>query len=405
MPSSASRLSRRLRFVRHVASRREDELRAEAKAARDLLEQVLASLNDHIVVYDNEWRYTYVNDAAARVLGKTKEQLLGNSIWELFPSAVGNHYYQALHRARAERCAIAFENYYEPWDRWFDNRIYPLEDSVSVLAIDITERKQAEMALQEFNATLERLVGERTAELERSNQELAQFAYVISHDLKAPLRAINHLAQWIEQDARDSLPAPSQEHLARLQGRVQRMDKLLDDMLAFSRASSQRHAKEMVDTAALVRDIAEMQAPPPGFVVAAELPMPVFMAERVPLETTLRNLIGNAIKHHHAPARGRATVSAHRTGNWFEFAVADNGPGIEPDYHQRIFEIFSTLQPRDQVEGSGMGLSVVQKIVESRGGRVWVDSDLGRGAVFYFTWPAPHEEHPQAGPDFPPAAR
>ncbi len=392
MPSSSNDLSRRLRFARRPASRRENELRAEAKAARDLLEQVLASLNDHIVVYDHEWHYTYVNDAAARVLGLPKERLLGNSIWELFPDAIGNHYYQALHRARAERCDIAFENYYEPWDRWFDNRIYPLEDSVSVLAIDITERKRAEMALQEFNTTLERLVSERTAELERSNHELAQFAYVISHDLKAPLRAINHLAQWIEQDAHDSLPAQSQAHLERLRGRVGRMDKLLDDMLTFSRASSQRHAKEMVNTAALVHDIVEMLAPPEGFAVTVDASLPTFLAERVPLETTLRNLIGNAIKHHHEPATGQVTVSARRTGDWLEFSVRDNGPGIEPVYHQRIFEVFSTLQPRDRVEGSGMGLSVVQKIVEMRGGRITVDSDLGRGATFCFTWPAPAAE-------------
>jgi PAS domain S-box-containing protein len=391
-PSGANRTSRRWRFVRHAGSRREEQLRAEAKAARDLLEQVLASLNDHIVVYDDEWRYTYVNDAAARVLGMPKEQLLGHSIWELFPGAIGNHYYEALHRAREEQCDIAFENYYETWDRWYDNRIYPLDNGISVLAIDITERKRAEAALQQFNTTLERLVGERTAELERSNYELAQFAHVISHDLKAPLRAISHLAEWIEQDAHDALPARSQEHLVRLRSRVKRMDKLLDDMLTFSRAARQRHSPEMVDTTALVRDIVEMLAPPPGFAVAVTKPMPVFNTERVPLETVLRNLIGNALKHHHAPEAGQVTVRARHEGDWIEFAVADNGPGIEPIYHARIFEMFNTLQPRDKVEGSGMGLSVVQKTVEIRGGRVWVDSDLGRGATFYFTWPAPQKE-------------
>lgn len=387
VPSTAARQSKRLQFLGRVGSKREEELRAEAKAARDLLEQVLAGLNDHIVVYDNEWRYTYVNDAAARVLGMTKEQLLGHSIWELFPSAVGNHYYQALHRARTERCDIAFENYYEPWDRWYDNRIYPLEQGVSVLAIDITERKRAEAALQEFNATLERLVAERTAELQRSNHELAQFAHVISHDLKAPLRAINHLAEWIEDDADGGLPSKSQEHLIRLRGRVKRMEKLLDDILAYSRAGRQRHPSEKVDTAMLVRDIVEMLAPPAGFTVTAQEPMPTFVAERVPLETVLRNLIGNAIKHHRDPANGCVTVSAYDRGNWVEFAVADNGPGIDPVYHQRIFEIFTTLQSRDQVEGSGIGLSVVQRTVEGRGGRVQLESALGSGATFYFTWP------------------
>ena len=146
-----------------------------------------------------------------------------------------------------------------------------------------------------------------------------------------------------------------------------------------------------MNTATLVRDIVEMLAPPAGFTITTLDAMPVFNAERVPLEMALRNLIGNAVKHHHAPATGQVTVNARHAGDWIEFAVADNGPGIEPIYHQRIFEMFSTLQSRDKVEGSGMGLSVVQKTVETRGGRVWVDSDLGRGATFYFTWPAPQQ--------------
>lgn len=395
--SNASRAARHLSFIRQAGSKREDALRAEAKAARDLLEQVLASLNDHIVVYDREWRYTYVNDAAARVLGMPKEQLLGKSIWELFPEAVGNHYYHAVHRARDEGCNISFENYYAPWDRWFDNRIYALPDSVSVLAIDITERKRAEAALQEFNTTLERLVGERTAELERSNHELAQFAHVISHDMKAPLRAISHLAEWIQEDAHDALPPKSQEHLTRLSGRIKRMDKLLDDMLAYSRAGRQRHPMEDVNTALLIHDIVEMLSPPLGFRINVTEPMPALHTESVPLETVLRNLIGNAIKHHRTPELGQVTISAQQEGDWVRFTVADNGPGIEPVYHTRIFEMFSTLQSRDQVEGSGMGLSVVQKTVESRGGRVWVDSEPGQGATFGFTWPAPQREAMRAG--------
>jgi signal transduction histidine kinase len=250
-------------------------------------------------------------------------------------------------------------------------------------------------------------VTERTAELQRSNRELDQFAYIISHDLKAPLRAIYFLAEWIEEDAKDALPPTSQEHFAKLRGRVRRMDKLLDDMLAYSRAGRQRHTPESVDTKALVQDIVELLAPPPGFRVVMEEPLPVIETERVPLETVLRNLISNAIKHHHDPAQGFVYVSARsdkgesgssgtgaadlaadsEAGERIEFTVADNGPGIEPAYHQRIFEIFSTLRSRDEVEGSGMGLTVVQKIVETRGGRIWVESALGEGATFRFTWP------------------
>jgi PAS domain S-box-containing protein len=247
--------------------------------------------------------------------------------------------------------------------------------------------KEGEAALRELNATLEQRVEERTAELQRSNRELDQFAYVSSHDLKAPLRAIDHLATWIAEDSAGLLPTSSQEHLTKLHGRVRRMEILLDDLLAYSRAGRQRHPAEEVDTAALIQDIVDLLAPPPGFTVQLSGPMPVMRGERVPLETVFRNLIGNSIKHHQRPAEGQVEITAQDKGRFVEFTVSDNGPGIDPAFHQRMFEMFQTLQPRDQVEGSGVGLALVKKHVESRGGSVGVESSLGEGATFRFTWP------------------
>jgi signal transduction histidine kinase len=165
------------------------------------------------------------------------------------------------------------------------------------------------------------------------------------------------------------------------------METLLDDLLAYSRAGRQRHPVERVDTAALIHNVTDMLAPPPHFTVKVLQPMPVMRVERIPLETVFRNLIGNAIKHHHHPAEGVVEISAQEQENFVEFAVTDNGPGIDPAYHQRIFEMFQTLQPRDQVEGSGVGLAVVKKFVESRGGTIQIESSLGSGATFRFTWP------------------
>ena len=251
--------------------------------------------------------------------------------------------------------------------------------------------KEREAALRELNGTLEQRVERRTEELQRSNRELDQFAYVASHDLKAPLRAINHLANWIAQDAEEFLPAPSQEHLEKLQGRVLRMETLLDDLLAFSRAGRQRHPAEMVDCAELVHKVAEIVAPSAGFTVNIIGTLPTMRAERVPLETIFRNLIDNAIKHHdydnHCDSRGVVEISARELDEFVEFCVKDDGPGIAPEYHQRIFEIFQTLKPRDLVEGSGMGLAVVKRTVESRGGTVEIESNSGEGATFRFTWP------------------
>ena len=260
---------------------------------------------------------------------------------------------------------------------------------------DMTNFKQAQAQLQELNATLERRVQERTIELERSNrelersnQELDQFAYIASHDLKAPLRAITDLAAWISQDAAAVLPGASQQHLAKLRSRIKRMEELLDDLLAYSRAGRKRHSPEPLDVTALIQKVVDLLAPPPGFVVDSAAAIPHLHTERVPLEIVLRNLIGNAIKHHPQPRLGRVDVSVQQQGDWAEFNVKDNGPGIDPAFHARIFEIFRTLKARDEVEGSGMGLTVVKKLVESRGGTIQVISSSGAGATFRFTWPA-----------------
>jgi signal transduction histidine kinase len=170
------------------------------------------------------------------------------------------------------------------------------------------------------------------------------------------------------------------------------MEKLLDDLLAYSRAGRHLHEPEWVDTAALARDVGFILAPPLGFTLQIQSPMPRLFAERVPLETVLRNLIGNAIKHHTQPTTGRVTISTQERADaegreWVEFTVADNGPGIAPEHHERIFQIFQSLKPRDIVEGSGMGLAVVKKTVENQGGRIEVISDGLQGTAFCFTWP------------------
>lgn len=255
--------------------------------------------------------------------------------------------------------------------------------------IDISERKRTEKALQQLNMLLDQRVRERTAELEQSNRDLDQFAYVASHDLKSPLRGIDHLASWISEDAAALLPASSKEHLTKLRKRIARMEKLLDDLLAYSRAGRHRHPPELVNTATLVHEVVELLSPPPGFTMQVAQAMPTLTTERVPLETIFRNLIGNAFKHHHQPAAGVVCVSAKDKDEWIEFSIADNGPGIDPAHHERIFQIFQTLKPRDQVEGSGIGLTVVQRLVESRGGQIYVESTEGQGATFRFTWPKP----------------
>ena len=259
------------------------------------------------------------------------------------------------------------------------------------------EKKKAE--LQQINAQLEDAVADAErarAATEEAFRELDQFAYVASHDLKAPLRGIANLAQWVQDDSADKLAPESAEHLRLLQGRVHRMEALIDGMLAYSRAGRRLTAAETLDTGALVHEVVELLAPPDGTTIVVQDVLPTLVAERVPLQQVFLNLIGNAVKYAGAARTDPVIrVTCRESADTCEFAVTDNGPGIAPEFHERIWGVFQTLEARDKVEGTGIGLSVVKKIVETRGGNVSVESAPGNGATFRFSWPRAREGAPE----------
>jgi signal transduction histidine kinase len=223
--------------------------------------------------------------------------------------------------------------------------------------------------------------------LERSNRELDSFAYAASHDLRAPLRGIANLAQWIEEDllASNDLKAETREMLELMRGRMHRMEHLIEGLLQYSRAGRVHQQPERVNVAVLVREVVDLLSPPAGISVAVAGDMPVMHTERLLLQQVFMNLIGNAIKHCNRDDAA-ITVAWRRVGPYYEFAVSDNGPGIAPEFHDRIWGIFQTLEARDRVEGAGIGLALVKKIVEGQTGRVWVESIPGEGATFKFLW-------------------
>ena len=258
---------------------------------------------------------------------------------------------------------------------------------VSTVMRNLSLQKETERSLKnqthELEVTNKELLKVTTL-LKKRNQELDRFAYVTSHDLKAPLRAISNLAAWLSEDLEGQIPEENQQQLELMQSRVKRMDGLIQGLLKYSRIGKNNTPITVVNIQDLVKEVANLILPSSfQLIIASQLP--VIKTQALPLQQVFSNLIDNAAKYH-PKANGKITVSMVEQGEFYQFCVTDDGMGIEPQYHDRIFTIFQTLQSRDSIESTGIGLSIVKKIVESQRGRVWVESQLGEGASFYFTW-------------------
>ncbi len=354
----------------------------------DWFARVLEASPTPLILTSNDGLIEMVSREAERLFGYTREELHGEKLERLFPERVRM---QVAELRRAYPSDIATPMMDESPNLFGlrkDGSEFPLEiglggidvDGETMLLagiIDVTKRHRIEQQNEQYRR-----------ELERSNADLEEFAYAASHDLKAPLRAISHLVQWIAEDLATAASPDTRENLRLLQGRTARLQMLLDGLLAYSRVGRSEIVPEQVDLDELVREIATMLAPPPGFVIACEGTLPVIHTDRASIRIVLENLIGNAWKHHDR-SEGHISVSARQTDGVTEFRVTDDGPGIDPRFHERIFVIFQTLASRDDVEASGIGLAIVRKKVLSHSGRIWVESAPPvRGTTFGFTWKA-----------------
>jgi len=250
------------------------------------------------------------------------------------------------------------------------------------LQAESNERSKLERALAKANEHL----AETVRDLRRSNKELQDFAYVAAHDLKAPLRGIGTLTDWIASDYADRFDEPGRQQLAMLKGRVSRLSELIDGILHYSEIGRVASRQEPVDLNRFVPEVIAMLGPPAHIQVAVRGPMPVVVCEKVRVGQVFRNLIDNAVKYMDKPD-GRIQIGCTEQLGFWRFSVSDNGPGIESKYFEKIFQIFQTLAPRDERESTGIGLAIVKKIVELCGGTIWVESNVGEGTTFFFTLP------------------
>ena len=390
-----------------VYMRRNTEItlrRAESNAAR--LASIVKSSDDAIVSNTLDGIVVSWNAGAERLFGYAAAEIIGQPLSVLFPEALlteEQYIIDQLLRGNTVDHYDTVRLHKEGRAIEVSLTVSPIRDrtgqivGASKIARDVSDRRRMERELREFNKTLEEKVAERTAQLSAVNEELEEFAYVASHDLKAPLRVIDNASKWLEEDLREHLTDETRESMVLLRGRVGRMEKLLDDLLEYSRIgrSTDHRNTETITGDALMDNILALLSPPAGFTVKVSPGFADIQVGRMPLQQVLMNLISNAIKHHDK-SHGCIEVSVEDGERFRTFTVSDDGPGISPQFHDQIFKMFQTLKPRDQVEGSGMGLAMVRKNVELYGGLLTLESSEGKGSSFSFTWPKDRQDRREA---------
>jgi PAS domain S-box-containing protein len=359
---------------------------------RSRLAAIVESSDDAIVGKDLCGIVTSWNAGAGKLFGYAASEIIGQSIRRIIPS---DHYEEEemiLGRIVQGETVNHLETVRLRKDGTPVNvsvTVSPITDDqgtivgASKIARDSTERHQQQLAREAAALALR----DKNQLLERSNRDLEDFAYIASHDLKTPLSGIKSAALWLAEDLHD-LSDESRKLLGLMRSRINRMERLLDDLLTYSRVGRIDTVATETKLADIFASIIEVLNPPAHIQVRIEGELPAIVMASAQLEQVLRNLINNAIKHHDKQ-NGEVVLSAKRVGDFVEFVVRDDGPGILPQFHAKIFQLFQTLKRRDEVEGSGMGLALVKKLVEQQKSCITVHSQgNGTGAEFRFRWPA-----------------
>lgn len=386
----------------YLFSQLEEELANRSSRLRETnlyLWAVFDNVVDGIFILNERGYIQSANAATAQIFGYQPDELAGKHLQQLIAESFTDDSGRVM-ASLVGKNQNKLRLQQQTLGRHQTGTTFPMEFAISemqldknhlfiVIVRDITERKQSEMALRsraDELAQMTSILAQTTTSLEKRNAELDQFAYIVSHDLKAPLRAIANLSQWIEDDLHNCLTEETKHQMNLMRGRVHRMEALIDGLLKYSRIGRLRSELELVDVEALLIEVIDSLSPPPNFTVQVEPGMPTFVTQRLPLAQVFANLISNGIKHHDK-SQGKIVISGAEYEDFYEFAVADNGPGISPKFHEKVFVMFQTLEARDRVENTGVGLAIVKKIIDEQGGMISLESQLGDGSIFRFSWP------------------
>lgn len=352
----------------------------ERHRVEEELERLFVLAQDLLCVAGMDGYLQHVNPAFSRLLGYTEKELLSKPLLSFVHPDDRERAEEALGRSYGGEAIMDVEVRTLAKDgtsREVSWRSTPSLERRLIYAVgrDVTEARR-----------LSALLEKRTQELARSNEELEQFASAASHDLRAPLRGLGNLLDWLEEDLGREAPAKARERMSQMRDRVRGMEMLMEDLLRYSRVDRDLHEPSEVSIAAMVGELANLLAPPPGIRLRLEEPLPTLTTARPPLEQVFRNLLANALRHHDRE-NGEVVVRARDRDDTVEFVVADDGPGIPEDERERVFQVFHKLPTAVRRDGTGLGLALVRRVVERAGGKVWVEPNEPRGSAFHFTWP------------------
>ncbi len=346
-----------------------------------------------IILDDNkkpcDYRFIEVNDAFETLTGARSSELIGNTVKTIMP-ATEDYWIETYGKVALTGEAVRFENFSAAIGKYFEILAYsPEPGKFATIFQDITERKAIEKQIRELNDSLEKKVAERTVQLESSNKELEAFAYSVSHDLRAPLRAIDGFSRFLAEDYGDKLDAEGNRLIKVVRDNTQKMDQLISDLLSLSRITRSEMSLAIIDMkkmAQLVYTEALSQSPDASYeFICGQIPE----AQGDPnlIRQVWHNLISNAVKYTSKSPVKKIEIGGYRQSEELIFFVKDSGVGFNADYVNKLFGVFQRLHKSEEFEGNGVGLAIVQRIIHRHGGRVWAEGKINEGAVFYFTLP------------------
>ena len=376
---------------RDVTDKRESE--ARLKESETHFRETLDNMLEGVQIIGFDWTYQYVNAAFTAHRGKTRKDLLGSTMMESYPGIENSKLFKVLKRCMSNRKSYNFENqftYPDGEEAWFELSVQPVPEGVFILSIDITDRKKVEDELQELNTSLEETIEKRTSQLQESNKELEAFSYSVSHDLRAPLRAINGFSQMLDQQNSNQLDDNGKRLLSIISSNAITMGQLIDDLLTFSKTGRKELHQTEVNMHAMALEVLneELHETPEKISCVNISSLPSVHCDPKLMKQVWVNLISNAIKYSSTVEEPKIRIWSDVEDGQTVFHVADNGVGFDMQYADKLFGVFQRLHSKKDFDGTGVGLALASRIITKHEGRIWADAELNKGATFHFALPS-----------------